>query len=354
MVSDVTKRSRKAGLPPGSLIYTGDKIAHPSHVDLISYNSTELKEASGPTLAECLPQSLAEGVTWINVVGLQNIDLIKEIGQHYSLHPLVMEDILNTAQRSKVEEFDKYVFVVLKLVVWNPRKNLFNTQQISIIFGTNFLLSFQEEPYDGVTTIADRIRHCQGRLREHNADYLAYTLIDSVIDQYFVVLEGIGEQLESTEEDIMKNPSREKANILYRLKRQLIMFRKAVWPAREVVNNLLRINEALVSSTTLPYLRDVYDHTVQVIDTIETDRDMLGGMLDIYLSSLTNRINEVMKVLTIIATIFIPLTFIASIYGMNFIDMPELRWHYGYPAVLTIMAIVAIIMIIYFRKKKWV
>jgi len=239
-------------------------------------------------------------------------------------------------------------------VNWNPAKNLFSTQQISIIFGTNFLLSFLEEPYDGIKVIAERIKHAQGRTREHNADYLAYTIIDSVIDQYFVVLEGIGEQIETTEENIMKSPTREKANVLYRLKRQMIMFRKAVWPAREVVNNLLRINEALVSSSTLPYLRDVYDHTVQVIDTIETYRDMLGGMLDIYLSSLTNRINEVMKVLTIIATIFIPLTFIASIYGMNFVDMPELRWRYGYPAVLTVMAIIAIIMMFYFRKKKWI
>ena len=353
MVSDITKRSRKAGLPPGSLIYTGDKN-HPSQLNLISYNLTELKEAKGITLAECLPQSLTNGVTWVNVVGLQNIDLIKEIGQHYCLHPLVMEDILNTAQRSKVEEFDQYVFVVLKLVNWNPAKNLFNTQQISMVFGTNFLLSFLEEPYDGVTAIAERIRHCQGRIREHNADYLAYTLIDSVIDQYFVVLEGIGEQIENTEETIMKTPTREKANIIYRLKRQMIMFRKAVWPAREVVNNLLRTNEALISAPTLPYLRDVYDHTVQVIDTIETYRDMLGGILDIYLSSLTNRINEVMKVLTIIATIFIPLTFIASLYGMNFVDMPELHWRYGYPAVLGVMAINAILMMIYFRKKKWI
>lgn len=354
MISDISKRSRKAGLLPGSLVYTGDKKTNPPHVDLISYTATELKEATGSTLADCVSQSLADGVTWINVVGLENIDLIKEIGKNYCLHPLVMEDILNTAQRSKVEEFDKYVFVVLKLVAWNPTKNSFNTQQISIIFSTNFLLSFQEEPYDGITVIAERIRHCQGRIREHKADYLAYTLIDSIIDQYFVVLEGIGEQLENAEEAIMKTPSREKANVLYRLKRQLIIFRKAVWPAREVINNLLRINETLVSPSTLPYLRDVYDHTVQVIDTIETDRDMLGGMLDIYLSSLTNRINEVMKVLTIIATIFIPLTFIASIYGMNFVDMPELHWRYGYPAVLTIMAIVAIAMIIYFRKKKWI
>lgn len=353
MFLDIQKRSRKAGLPPETLIYTGAKKTEAPNVQLFSYNATQFQEASGATLDECLPKKISDGVTWINLDGLQNVDLVKQIGQHFNIHPLVLEDILSTDQRPKIEEFDDYVFMVLKRVMWHEDKKIFSIDQVSIVFGSNFLLSFQEDKNPLFTVIEDRLRKGQGHLRDRGSDYLAYILLDTVVDQFFVVLDNMGDQIELIEENIMQNPAPQTARTLYRLKRKMLMFRKAIWPVRELVSHLMQVNSKLVTPFVMPYIRDVYDHAMQVLDTTETFRDMLGGMLDIYLSSLANRTNDVMKVLTIIATIFIPLTFIASIYGMNFVYMPELHTKWGYPAVLCLMAVVAVIMLRYFRKKKW-
>lgn len=277
---------------------------------------------------------------------------LKSIGES-NIHPLVIEDILNTNQRVKVEEYDDYLFLVLKKLNWDSKRQVFNTEQISIVFGPGFLISFQEQKNSVFDDVQHRIVRGKARLREYGSDYLAYSLLDTVVDQYFLVLESFGEQIENIEELIVAHPTPENAHSLYHLKRQVFMFRKAIWPLRDVINNLLKADERLITHFTTFYLGDVYDHTIQVIDSVEIFRDMLSSMLDAYLSSLTNRMNEIMKVLAIIATLFIPLTFITGVYGMNFEFMPEVHWRWGYPITMGIMILVAIGMLIYFRGKRW-
>jgi magnesium transporter len=351
---DLYKRSQKAGQPPGTAVYTGEKKIDVPRISIVTYDANGFHETNGATLEECLPAEKATGITWINVAGLHDVDLINKIAKQYNLHLLTIEDILNVEQRAKVEEFDGYLFITLKALLWNAKTDTFNNEQVSLVFGKDFVLSFQECESDAFSNIKDRLRGGQGqRTREHGTDYLAYRLIDAVVDQYFVVLETIGDQIEAVEELIVSFPTPQNSRTLYRLKRQMLFLRKTIWPVREAVSHLLQADGGLVTPFTTLYLRDLYDHVVQAIDTVETFRDMLGGMLDVYLSSLTNRMNEIMKVLTIISTIFIPTTFIASIYGMNFAHMPELHWRWGYPTVLGLMATVTIGMLIFFRRKKW-
>jgi magnesium transporter len=352
---DLHKRAKKAGQPPGTLIYTGNaKVATPS-ITILNYDSDSFNEKTNTNLDIDFLNQHKSGVTWVNVEGLQNVKLIKELAEYYQLHLLTIEDILNNEQRSKVEEFDNYIFITMKMLLWVPKTKNFSIEEFSLVIGEDFILSFQ----DCNTTIFDSIRerlktiHKQ-RIREQGRDYLAYRLIDTIVDQYFVVLEKLGEQIEIIEEKVMANPTQQNASTIYRLKRQMLALRKAIWPMRETLSHLLQINQDSISSFTHVYLRDVYDHTVQAIDTLETFRDMLSGMLDIYLSSLTARMNEIMKVLTMIATVFIPITFLASIYGMNFDYMPILHWHYGYYIVLTVMFVAVILMVVYFRRKKWI
>ena len=292
-------------------------------------------------------------VTWINIDGLHSIETIEKIGKHFELHPLILEDILNTGQRPKCEDYEKCLFMVLKMLRYNDEDNSVRSEQVSLVLGQNFVISFQEAVGDVFEQVRDRIRNAKGRIRKMAADYLAYTLIDSIVDNYFLILERIGEQIESMEEELIAKPSDKTVRMIHSLKRELIFLRKSVWPLRELINSLQKTESSLITDSTEPYLRDVYDHTIQVIDTIESFRDMVSGMLDIYLSSISNQMNAVMKVLTIIATIFIPLTFIAGIYGMNFKYMPELEWRWGYGLVLLVMIAIAVIMLIYFRRKKW-
>ena len=290
-------------------------------------------------------------VTWINIDGLQKTDVIKKVGKEFDLHPLVLEDIANTGQRPKIEDFTNYIFAVLKMIHYI--KGEIRTEQISLLFGSNWILSFQENEDDPFEPIRERLRLDKTRIRKMGADYLIYSLIDSVVDNYFVVLEKIGEKIEEIEEELITNPVPETLQNLHNLKREMILLRKSVWPLREVISRLERWESKLISKSTDIFFRDVYDHTIQVIDAIESFRDMLSGMLDIYLSSVSNRMNEVMKVLTIIATIFIPLTLVAGVYGMNFRNMPELDWVWGYPLVLLFMLGIGIIMLFYFRRKRW-
>lgn len=351
---NVLKRQRKkVGLPPGSLVYTGEKSDIAPSLSVFSYTRENLQEKHDKNLDECLSERIQNGVTWLNIDGLQNVDLIKQIGKKYELHPLVLEDILNTVQRSKIETYDNYIFIVMKLMVWQADKNNFSVQQISLILGDNFVLTFQEKKCALLDTIQVALRAGQGRIREQGADYLTYIIMDTIVDHYFIILENLGDQIETIEQDIITDPTKKNIHSLYKLKRKVFAFRKIAWPVREIINHLLQTKLTFIGDFVLPYLRDVYDHVMQIIDTVETFRDMLGSMLDVYLSSQTNRINEVMKVLTIIATIFIPLTFIASIYGMNFKYMPELQYKYGYFTVLGVMAVMVIGMLIYFRRKKW-
>jgi magnesium transporter len=287
------------------------------------------------------------------VDGLHQVEILEKLGECYGLHPLVLEDILNTDQRPKTEDYGEYIYIVLKMLDYNDKSNEIEPEQMSLILGPNFVFSFQEREGDTFNPIRERIRNNKGRIRKMGADYLAYTLLDSIVDNYFIILEKLGEKIEFLEEKLVTRPTPETLQVIHYLKREMISFRKAVWPLREVVSGLERGEASLIKEATRIYLRDVYDHTIQTIDTIETYRDMVSGMLDIYLSSVSNRLNSVMKVLTIIATIFMPLTFLAGVYGMNFKYMPELEWRWGYPVTWLIMAGIGISMLIYFRKKRW-
>jgi magnesium transporter len=354
MFSELRKGAQKVGLPPGTPTYTGSKKFKP-RVTITNYSEHDFHEVTGEHLSDCLGQQKELGITWVNIEGLSDLKLIDEIAKQYNLHPLTIVDILNVQQRPKIEEFDDYLFITLKKINWNDKKFTFSIEQVSFVLGKNFVLSFQEHTTPTFDTIRERLRSTtMQRLRQHDADYLFYRLLDAIVDQYFVVLEGMGERIENVEERIISAPTQQNSRTLYKLKRQMLLLRKAIWPMREVINHLSQAEETFVTPFTRIYLRDVYDHTVQAIDTIETFRDMLASMLDVYLSSLTNRMNEIMKVLTIISTIFIPITFIASVYGMNFVYMPELHQKLGYPTVLSVMFIVVIIMLVYFRRKKWI
>jgi magnesium transporter len=292
-------------------------------------------------------------VTWINVDGLHQVDVLEKLGNCYGLHSLVLEDILTTDQRPKMEDYGNYLYVVLQMIHDRGKGNRLEAEQVSLILGPNFLFSFQESPGDVFDPIRERLRSGKGRVRRMGADYLAYALLDAVVDYYFVILEKLGERIEVLEEILVTHPQTETLQEIHRLKREMIFLRKAVWPLREVISGLERGESSLVQKATQIYLRDVYDHVIQVMDSVETFRDMLSGMLDIYLSSISNRMNGIMKVLTVIATVFMPLTFLAGVYGMNFKYMPELEWRWGYPAVWCVMILVGMLMLLTFKKKRW-
>jgi magnesium transporter len=354
MAKLVKKRSVKAGLPPGSLVYIGDKKAERANISVISYDEGNCYEKTTNQVGECPSFKNQKTVTWIDVDLVHQVELVEKIGGCYGFHPLVLEDILNTDQRPKMEDFGDYLYVVVRMLCSNGHNDGIVSEQLSIILGPNYVISFQEREMAVFDSIRERIRAGKGRIRKLGADYLAYTLLDAIIDNYFVVLEKLGERIEALEEQLITNPGPAILQSIHKLKRDMILLRKSVWPLREVISALGRGDSPLIDEPTRVYLRDVYDHTIQVIDTIETFRDMVSGMLDIYLSSVSNRMNEVMKVLTIIATIFIPLSFIAGVYGMNFKYMPELDWHWGYPALMLLMLVIGLCMLVYFRKKKWI
>ncbi|HHQ45499.1 MAG TPA: magnesium/cobalt transporter CorA [Candidatus Altiarchaeales archaeon] len=347
------KRSAKTGLPPGSLVHVGDKKADRVLMRAIDYDRDSISEREVKRVEECLPLKDTSTVSWINVDGLHDTGVIEKLGGCFGLHPLLLEDILNTNQRPKLEDFGEYIFIVLKLLSYNRERREISSEQVSMILGGNFLLTFQETSGDCFDIVRQRIRSAKGMIRKSGPDYLAYALIDAIVDGYFNMLEVLGEDIEEVEDELVKNPGHGTLQSIHKIRRQTIALRKSVWPLREVVNSLQRDGSMLVKKPTLIYLRDVYDHTIQVIDNIETSRDIVSGMLDIYLSSLSNRLNEVMKTLTIIATIFIPLTFITGVYGMNFEHMPELGLRWSYPAVWLVMISMALVMLAYFKKQKW-
>lgn len=345
------KRSKKAGLPPGSLVYIGDRPATDIRVTIIHYDADHIEEKEAHTLEECLAYRDEPTVTWINIDGL-NVELIAKLGQCFEVPTMVLEDILNTDHRPKMEDFGSNLYFVLKMLQCESGRREILIEQVSFVLGPTFLLSFQERAGDVFEPVRVRLRNGKGRLRHSGPDYLAYALLDAVIDNYFLVLEHLGERIATLEEDVLNNPTPDTVRQIHHLKREMIFLRKAVWPLREVVTGLNREEVELIAPVTHQHLHDVYDHVIQVIETIEVFREMLAGLLEIYLSTVSNRMNEVMKVLTIIATIFIPLTFISGIYGMNFY-IPEVHWSWGYPIILTVMALIAAAMLVYFRKKRW-
>jgi len=347
------KTSTKIGLPPGTLVHIGEKKIDKVRITLIDYDETHLEEKEIETVEECFSFKDKPTVTWINIDGLHQVDIIEKIGTHFDLHPLTMEDIVHTGQRPKIDDFEHFIFIVFNMLQYDENINEVKAEQVSLIVGSNFVISFQEKEGDIFNLVRERIRNGKGRIRKSGSDYLAYAMIDVVVDHYFIILEKIGEDIESLEEELLTNPTPDTLQTIHNLKREMIFLRKSIWPLRDVVSTLERGDSNLISETTIIYLRDVYDHTIQVMDTIETFRDMISGMLDIYLSSVSNKMNEVMKVLTIIATIFIPLTFIAGIYGMNFKYMPELDWQWSYPVLWLVIIIVGVSMVIYFKRKGW-
>jgi len=346
-------RSKKVGLPPGTLVHIGEKKVDATRITILDYDEAHFREEEIKTVDECIAFKDKPSVTWINVDGIHQVEILERLSDCFGLHPLVAEDILNTDQRPKMEDFGDYIFIVLKMVYQDHKNDEVVVEQMSLILGANFVISFQEREGDMFDPIRERIRSEKGRIRRMGADYLAYTLIDATVDRYFTILEKLGETVEDLEEALVTDPRPETLQSIHNLKREMIFLRKSVWPLREVVGGLERSESLLIKESTEIYLRDVYDHTIQVIDAVETFRDMLSGMLDIYLSSVSNRMNEVMKVLTIVATIFIPLTLIAGIYGMNFRFMPELEWRWAYPIVWLVMITVATLMVLYFRRKGW-
>lgn len=349
----IKKRSRKSGLPPGSLVHIGEKKTDRTNISVMDYDDREIRERETEDIEECFMFRDSPAVTWINVEGIHDTSILEKLGDCYGFHPLVLEDILNTDQRPKMEDYTGYLFIVLKRLSSNGSSDGIASEQISFILGPSYVLSFQEGPAgDAFGPTRDRIRKKGTRLRKMGADYLVYSLMDAVVDNYFTVLETMGEKVEVLEEKLVTAPTDETLREIQYMKRELIFLRKSVWPLREVVGSMVR-GAPLISETTRIYLRDVYDHTIHVIDTIETFRDMISGMLDIYLSSVSNRMNAVMKVLTIIATIFMPLTFIAGVYGMNFKYMPELYWRYSYLCFWLVNIIIAGAMLTFFRRKKW-
>lgn len=340
------------GLPPGTIIYSGEDQTAKVKITLLEYNEKEFIEKEFTDFDECLLHVKTDMIKWINVDGVHNTELIQKIGEKFNIHTLTLEDIANTDQRPKFEEYDNYMASIMKMLSYTTETH---AEQLTILLlENNTVLSFQEaEGGDAFDIIRARIRSGKGRVRKMGADYLAYCLIDAVVDLYFVILEKIGDRIEVLEEELIQDPSRETMKILHGMKREMIFLRKAVWPMRELIANFDRSESKLIKKPTRLFLRDLYDHTIRVIDTVETYRDLLSGMMDVYLSSVSNRMNEVMKVLTIITTIFIPLSFIAGIYGMNFDNLPELHWKYSYFVLWGVMISVAVGMVFYFKKRKW-
>jgi magnesium transporter len=354
MVSKLIKgRSRKVGLPPGSPVHIGEEKTCETKITVLDYDELHLQEKEIERVDEIPQLKDTSTVTWINVDGVHEVGILQKIADRFRLHPLVLEDIMNTDQRPKIEDFGEYIYVVLKMLYYDDEKREVATEQVSLILSARSVISFQEREGDVFDPIRDRVRTGRGLIRKMGADYLVYALIDSIVDNYFTILEKLGEKIEFLEDELVSNPAIETLQEIHKLKRDMVFLRKSVWPLREVISRLERGGSPLIKEGTVIYFRDVYDHTIQVIDAIETFRDVLSGMLDIYLSSVSNRMNEVMKVLTIIATIFIPLTLIAGVYGMNFRYMPELESQWSYPTVLLAMLVIGILMLVYFRKRKW-
>jgi magnesium transporter len=348
----VQKRSRKTGLPPGTLVHIGEKKTDKVTMTAFNYAGTRCDERRDLSLAVLAPPTDGS-VTWVDVGGVHNMDILESFGKQFQLHPLLLEDIANTDQRPKLDDYDTYLFLVMKMLSVTDRQDIV-VEQVSLVLGRNFVLSFQENGADVFTPVRDRLRGGKGRLRQSGADYLLYALIDAIVDQYFTVVEVLGEKIEALQDLVVSDPKPETLHQIHALKRQLLFLRRAVWPLREATNNLSRSECPLLQESTKVFFRDVYDHVVQIVDTIETLREMVSASLDIYLSSISYRLNTVMKVLTIITTIFMPLTFIVGIYGMNFEHMPELKWEWGYPLVLGVMAAIAIAMLGFFIRKKWI
>lgn len=346
------KRSAKIGLPPGALVHLGDRKLEHARLALIDYGPDGLEETQFETLAECHAGTPTQPMQWLNVYGLHEPEVLAEIGRRFNLHPLVLEDILNTDQRPKLDEYGDYLFVVARFFDYDDKAMNVASEQVSIVIGHNFVLTFQEKPTGNFNPVRDRLRQERGPIRRSGSDYLAYTLLDTVVDRYFSVLESLGERVEALEEELMRKPSSRVLGTLHHLRREATSLRRAVWPLREVINGLMR-STSFFSPEVQPYLRDIYDHTVHVIESLETIRDLIAGLLEIYLSTVSNRVNREVRVLTVIALIFMPSSLIAGIFGMNFKAMPLLENPNGFFLIIGTMLGVAATLALLFWRRKW-
>jgi len=348
----------KQGSMPGTLDI--EKDAPQPEIILIDYNEAERTRLILDTPEDCIPYLDTESVSWVDVLGLGSEEVLKRLGKVFKLHPLVLEDIVNVPQRPKVEDYENQLVIITHMVLLKENSGGFWNEQVSFVLGRHYLLTVQEEPSrDCFQPVRERIRFSKGTIRKQNADYLVYTLIDSIIDGFFPVLEAYGEQIEELEDEVVVNPTRNTIKKIYQIRRELLALRRAIWPQRDAINTLIRDGSDLISPEVRVYLRDCYDHAVQVMDMVETYRELTSGLMDIYLSSVGNKMNEIMKLLTVISTIFIPLTFIAGVYGMNFntekspLNMPELNWYWGYPLCLAVMLAIAIGLVFFFWRRGW-
>ncbi len=353
MLPFMKKTTPKVGLAPGTLVHVGEIKIETAGITLFNYTDENLLEKEVRHFEEVVPFKNSADVTWINIDGLHDVDIIEQVGKLFGIHTLTLEDIVNTNQRPKLEEFDDYLYVVLKMLFLDQDKNRINAEQVSFVLGRTFLITFQEMEGDIFNGVRDRLRKGKGRIRKKGADYLMYALMDAVIDNYFLLLDHTGEQTETIEDSMLADTSHETLVRIHDIKRELIYFRRQVWPLREFLNTMIDAEFDLIEEPTRLFLRDLHDHSIQVFDTIESLRDILMGLQDVYLSELSNKMNETMKILTIIATIFIPVTFLAGVYGMNFKYMPELEQRWAYPAFWIVVVLIIVLMMVWFKRKRW-
>ncbi|MFD2724633.1 magnesium/cobalt transporter CorA [Hyunsoonleella rubra] len=349
----IHRSKKKLGQAPGSVVYTGERSKEKLLIETFDYTKANCTEKHLNSVQESFGYKSTDSITWINLNGLNYVKDIEALGQHYELHPLVLEDIVNIAQRPKIDEYDNYLFVVLKMVYYDKNKTIVS-EQVSFVLGENYVLSFQEAEGDVFDTVRDRIRNAKGRVRNMQSDYLLYTLIDAIVDQYFGVIEILGDKIEDFETEIFSGHIEEDASRnIQALKREILRVRRAIFPLREVLNRIEKNETELIQRKTLTYYRDISDHLIQVSENIDIYREMIWSLMDMYMTTISNKMNEVMKVLTIMASIFIPLTFIAGIYGMNFEYIPELKHRNGYFVVWGVMILIFLGMMYYFKRKKW-
>lgn len=353
LLNPFKRYAQKVGDPPGTLVYTGEKRTERIRITVTDYNEEYVHENEVQTIKECLPFKETQTVTWIQVEGIHDTEVIKEIGEHFDINPLILEDLMSPIHLPKIEIHEDYGFILLKSLKYHTSDSGGYREQISLIIGANYVISLQENLGDVFTSVQKRLHNAQGRIRKMGADYLAYALMDVIVDNYFILLEALSEQIELVEEETITNPTPEVLRKINALRRELLLLRRPILPLRDVISEILHESAALFREETHLYFRDIYDHLIQVIQTLETLRTTTAGLFDTYTSVVSHKMNEVMKMLTIVATIFIPLTFIAGIYGMNFKFMPELETRWGYPVVLLVMVGVGITMFIYFKFKKW-
>ncbi|MBU1341717.1 MAG: magnesium/cobalt transporter CorA [Proteobacteria bacterium] len=352
-MKSLKKTSEKTGFSPGTLVHIGEKRIEKTRIRIMDYNPDQIREKEIKHIEECFPFKDEPSITWINIDGLHETDLIEKIGGHFDVHPLILEDIVHAGTRPKIEEFDSFTFIVFKMLYYDENAEDILDEQISILLGTNFVISFQEREGTVFNPLRDRIRNPKSRIRRKGADYLTYALIDTVVDNYFIILEMLEDKIEALDEDLFTSMSKETFHSINNMKRKLIALRKAVSPLRELVNAVQKKEFSLIEESNLIYFKDIYDHVVQIMETVDIYRELVSGLHDIFLTNVNNKMNEIMKTLTITATIFIPLTFIAGIYGMNFKYMPELEWEWGYVAVWAVIIGVVGTMFYYFKKKDW-